>query len=64
MLPPAHRDYTVKEFPCLTIEGDTKTGDIQTNMGTSGHFSLVLNMLTESLSTEYLENIEGSAKHN
>lgn len=62
-MPPAHRDCTVKELPFLTIEGDTKTRDIQTNMGTSGQFYLVLNMLTESLSTEYLENIEGSAKH-
>lgn len=47
-----------KELLFLTIEGDMKTGDVQANVGTLGHFYLVLNMLTETP-----ENIEGPAQH-
>lgn len=31
-------------------------------MSTSGHIDLVLNILAESMYTEYPENIEGSAR--
>lgn len=52
-----------EELRFLTIEGNRKTGEVQANVGTFGHFYLVLNMLAESVSSEYPEDIEGSAKY-
>lgn len=49
------------EVPFITMEGAAR--QVQANMSTFGHIDLVLNVLAESVYTEYPENIEGSARH-
>lgn len=47
-----------EELLFLTTEEGMKTGDVQANVSSLGHFYLGLDMLIESS-----KNIEGSAKH-